>query len=212
MKRLLTIVLILTLFLTGCGYGSNKKEIKIGKYLKKNDTIAFVTNTSVDDNDRNSYVNMVIVTKNGKMKVYNTYHRYVDDSLTLGKATKLSDKKLIKISEKLNKKVIDSWNEDPDKLFTYKNRKPTFEPIKLAGTEDGSGNKLDSEYIISNKKGELQDCKFIKEQTPFSVYDAKYAGIGDTKGAEEDGGGTLLIKVGDRNKRVTFDDVKDLDE
>lgn len=113
MKKLTIFCLSLIIFLAACANeGKNSKEIKMGKYLKENDTVAYTIEPSSDGQyNKNEIIEAIHFIKNGKIKTYRVHYYNSDDKsyieeISLGEVSKMSDKELLSYAKKADKKIF----------------------------------------------------------------------------------------------------------
>lgn len=186
MKKLLAICLGLVIILGACGNKDKDKDndtdndtdgkIKLGKYLKENNTVAYSIEPSTDGQyNKNEEITAVHFTKNGKIKSYNVMTEARDsdeDTKYLGDVSKMSNKELISWAEKADKNAFEknksrlienreddleyrdltsegrkNANKALDFIKNTEYKKPQYTKINLSGEEDGTGNNLEEEAI-----------------------------------------------------------------
>lgn len=125
MKKLITVFLGLVVILAACSKNGdvNSKEIKMGKYLKNNNTVAFTVFDSDEGIDKNKYVKDIHFVKNGKIKTYRVYEdddsEYNENAISIGDATKMSNSELLKYAQKRDKKYFDEVKNNRIENINY---------------------------------------------------------------------------------------------
>lgn len=110
MKKILTVIIVMVFALAGCGKATDEKEVKFSDVMNdKKETISYVVTVNSDDSPsigKNSDILQYIISKNGKITVYNSN----DDNL--GKLSKMSDDEKIKYIKKSDKKHFEDSKSD----------------------------------------------------------------------------------------------------
>lgn len=134
MKKILTAIIVMVFALAGCGKATNEKEVKFSDVMNdKKETISYVVTVNSDDSPsigKNSDILQYIISKEGKVKVYNSN----DDNL--GKISKMSDDEKIKYIKKSDKKYFE--DSKSTMLFGLKDKLVQAEKDLKTSIENGN--------------------------------------------------------------------------
>lgn len=167
MKKLITVFLGLVVILAACSKNGdvNSKEIKMGKYLKNNNTVAFTVFDSDEGIDKNKYVKDIHFVKNGKIKTYRVYEdddsEYNENAISIGDATKMSNSELLKYAQKRDKKYFDEVKNNRIENINYDLKHHTREYFDAAEDQDAALKEERKENIQEKEK-----LKTIKYKEP----------------------------------------------
>lgn len=166
MKKILTVIVVMVFALAGCGKATDEKEVKFSDVMNdKKETISYVVTVNSDDSPsigKNSDILQYIISKNGKITVYNSN----DDNL--GKLTKMSDDEKIKYIKKSDKKHFEddkstSLSALKDKLKdTEKNLKTAIENGNSENTVAESNTTTMREHYENNIKSLKKSIKKVE--------------------------------------------------
>lgn len=167
MKKLITVFLGLVVILAACSKNGdvNSKEIKMGKYLKNNNTVAFTVFDSDEGIDKNKYVKDIHFVKNGKIKTYRVYEdddsEYNENAISIGDATKMSNSELLKYAQKRDKKYFDEVKNNRIENINYDLKHHTREYFDAAEDQDAALKEERKKNIQEKEK-----LKTIKYKEP----------------------------------------------
>lgn len=169
MKKILTVIIVMVFALAGCGKATDEKEVKFSDVMNdKKETISYIVKNNSEDSQgigKDSPILKYIVSKDGKVAVYNDDNSENPSNTKLGKLLKMSDDGKVKFIKKRDK---DSFNKSKSELTSRK-----MERVEEAeeGLEQEGGNderieemngKTPKEYYTKQIKTFTKEAKKIK--------------------------------------------------
>ncbi|KIX91874.1 hypothetical protein TP70_00155 [Staphylococcus microti] len=156
MKKLLFGAIVSTFLLTGCSNVTNSKELKMGEVFNSGkEHISYVVDGS-EDIDKDSEIEMMIVTKDGKSKLYN-----IKSDTTLGDMAKLDDDKKKEKMLKDDKKYFKTM-----KGFKLDQLKSHMYYINHKDDENLEGDAELNSLKMDDVKKSYDEAKNIKYKEP----------------------------------------------
>lgn len=117
MKRIILVCLTMIVVLAACGNKanrvSNKKEVAFGEMMNSGTKWFFVVEDAEDSISKDNIVHTMVKSQNGKISTYNLnaeplIDKDMEDEVSLGKLSKMSDKEIEEVVEKGLKKTINN--------------------------------------------------------------------------------------------------------
>ncbi|MFV5937976.1 hypothetical protein ACLIJS_07835 [Mammaliicoccus sciuri] len=160
MKKILTVITVMVFALAGCGKATDEKEVKFSDVMNdKKETISYVVTVNSDDSPsigKNSDILQYIISKNGKITVYNSN----DDNL--GKLSKMSDDEKIKYIKKSDKKHFE--DDKSTVLFALKDKLKQAEKDLETDIENGnSEHTVEESNTTTMREHYTRKIKILKK-------------------------------------------------
>lgn len=157
MKKLLIAIIVFALVLGACSQKATKKPKTIKNKLSKGKEIVYIYNAKSKNIKKSDKVEQILYANNGKGKSYDVEKK----KLTLNNLSKKSDKEILEIAKKSDKKAFYSARDSASEMQKipsgmkakeqHKSKKETFNAI------DNDVAKMEH---MSYKKPEYQKLKF----------------------------------------------------
>ncbi|WP_239739937.1 hypothetical protein [Mammaliicoccus sp. P-M59] len=169
MKKILTVIGLLVVTLAGCGKATEEKEVKFSDVMNdKKETISYIVKNNSEDSPgigKDSEILRYIISKNGKVAVFNDDNSENPSNTRLGKLLKMSDDEKIKFIKKRDK---DSFNKSKSELAAEKMErvKQAEKDLEQEGDSDERieemNGKTPKEFYTKQIKTFTKDAKKIK--------------------------------------------------
>lgn len=169
MKKILTVIVVMVFTLAGCGKATDEKEVKFSDVMNdKKETISYIVKNNSEDSPgigKDSPILKYVISKDGKVSVYNDDNSENPSNTKLGKLLKMSDNEKMEFIKKRDKA---SFNKSKSELASRK-----MERVEEAeeGLEQEGGNderieemngKTPKEYYTKQIKTFTKEAKKIK--------------------------------------------------
>lgn len=169
MKKILTVIGLLVFTLAGCGKATEEKEVKFSDVMNdKKETISYIVKNNSKDSPgigKDSEILRYIISKDGKVAVFNDDNSENPSNTRLGKLLKMSDDEKIKFIKKRDK---DSFNKSKSELAAEKMErvKQAEKDLEQEGDSDERieemNGKTPKEFYTKQIKTFTKDAKKIK--------------------------------------------------
>ncbi len=169
MKKILTVIGLLVFTLAGCGKATEEKEVKFSDVMNdKKETISYIVKNNSEDSPgigKDSEILRYIISKDGKVAVFNDDNSENPSNTRLGKLLKMSDDEKIKFIKKRDK---DSFNKSKSELAAEKMErvKQAEKDLEQEGDSDERieemNGKTPKEFYTKQIKTFTKDAKKIK--------------------------------------------------
>lgn len=162
MKKILTVIIVMVFALSGCGKATDEKEVKFSDVMNdKKETISYIVKNNSEDSQgigKDSPILKYIVSKDGKVAVYNDDNSENPSNTKLGKLLKMSDDGKVKFIKKRDK---DSFNKSKSELTSRK-----MERVEEA--EEGLEQEGDNDERIEEMNGKTPKEYYTKQIKTFT--------------------------------------------
>ncbi len=162
MKKILTVIIVMVFALAGCGKATDEKEVKFSDVMNdKKETISYIIKNNSEDSQgigKDSPIIKYIVSKDGKVAVYNDDNSENPSNTKLGKLLKMSDDEKVKFIKKRDK---DSFNKSKSELTSRK-----MERVEEA--EEGLEQEGDNDERIEEMNGKTPKEYYTKQIKTFT--------------------------------------------
>lgn len=162
MKKILALIIVSVFTIAGCGKATDKKEVKFSEVMNDNkQTISYIVKNNSEDSPgigKDSDILKYVVSKDGKVSVYNDDNSENPSNTKLGKLLKMSDNEKMEFIKKRDKA---SFNKSKSELASRK-----MERVKEV--EEGLEQEGDNDEHIEEMNGKTPKEYYAKQIKTFT--------------------------------------------